>query len=31
MEEVSYTYRKIIWTHETEGKQSEDDWLAPAG
>jgi type VI secretion system secreted protein Hcp len=29
MEECSFTYRKIIWTHETEGKQSEDDWLAP--
>jgi type VI secretion system secreted protein Hcp len=30
MEECSFTYRKIIWTHETEGKQSEDDWLAPS-
>jgi len=30
MEKVSFTYRKIIWTHEVEGKQSEDDWLAPA-
>ena len=30
MEEVAFTYRKIIWTHEAEGKQSEDDWLAPS-
>jgi len=29
MEKASFNYRKIIWTHETEGKQSEDDWLAP--
>ena len=29
MEDISFTYRKIIWTHETEGKQAEDDWLAP--
>ena len=30
MEQVKFTYRKIIWTHEVEGKQSEDDWRAPA-
>ena len=30
MEKVKFTYRKIIWTHEIEGKESEDDWLAPA-
>jgi len=29
MEKACFSYRKIIWTHETEGKQSEDDWLAP--
>lgn len=30
MEAVQFTYRKIIWTHEVDGKESEDDWLAPA-
>ena len=29
MEECAFAYQKIIWTHETEGKQAEDDWLAP--
>lgn len=27
MEKVSFTYSKIMWTHEVEGKASEDDWL----
>ena len=26
MEEVSFTYRKIIWTWEPDGIESEDDW-----
>ncbi len=30
MEELRFTYRKIIWTHEIEGKESEDDWLTTA-
>ncbi|MEE4359010.1 MAG: Hcp family type VI secretion system effector [Desulfococcaceae bacterium] len=30
MEQVSFTYSKIIWSHETESKQAEDDWKAPA-
>lgn len=30
MEEVSFTYSKITWTHHAEGTESEDDWLAPA-
>lgn len=30
MEEVSFTYRKIIWTWEPDGIESEDDWKAPA-
>ncbi|HKB07997.1 MAG TPA: Hcp family type VI secretion system effector [Candidatus Polarisedimenticolia bacterium] len=29
MEECAFAYQKIVWTHETEGKQAEDDWLAP--
>lgn len=30
MEDVSFTYRKIIWTWEVDGIESEDDWKAPA-
>lgn len=30
MEKIAFSYQKIIWTHETEGKQAEDDWLAPS-
>jgi type VI secretion system secreted protein Hcp len=26
MEEVSFTYRKIVWTWEPDGIESEDDW-----
>jgi type VI secretion system secreted protein Hcp len=26
MEDVAYTYRKIIWTWEPDGIESEDDW-----
>lgn len=26
MEDVEFTYRKIIWTHEVDGIESEDDW-----
>ena len=29
MEEVAFTYRKIIWTWEVDGIESEDDWLTP--
>src|SRR4030095_10436251 len=29
MEECAFAYQKIVWTHETEGKQAEDDWRAP--
>jgi type VI secretion system secreted protein Hcp len=31
MEEVSMTYRKIIWTWEPDGVESEDDWQRPQG
>lgn len=30
MEEVSFTYSKIIWSHETASKQAEDDWKTPS-
>lgn len=29
MEEISFTYRKIIWTWEPDGVESEDDWKVP--
>jgi type VI secretion system secreted protein Hcp len=29
METVKFTYRKIIWTWEPEGIESEDDWKVP--
>ena len=29
LEEVSFTYRKITWTHEVGGTTGEDDWRAP--
>jgi len=28
LEDVSFTYRKIIWTHEKAGTEGEDDWRA---
>jgi type VI secretion system secreted protein Hcp len=28
LEDVSFTYRKIIWTHEVAGTEGEDDWRA---
>lgn len=27
MENVSFVYSKISWTHEVAGKESEDDWF----
>jgi type VI secretion system secreted protein Hcp len=29
MEEVSFTYRKIIWRSVKDGVESEDDWSSP--
>ena len=29
LEEVSFTYRKINWTHEAAGTSGADDWRAP--
>ena len=29
MEEVSFTYGKITWSHKTANKEAEDDWKAP--
>lgn len=29
MEDVSFTYEKIIWTWEPDGIESEDSWLMP--
>ena len=29
LEDVSFSYRKIIWTHEVCGTTSQDDWRAP--
>ena len=29
MEEVSFSYTKITWSHKTANKESEDDWRAP--
>ncbi len=28
-EHVSFSYRKIIWTHEVAGTQASDDWRKP--
>jgi type VI protein secretion system component Hcp len=29
MEDVSFTYRRIAWTWEIDGIESEDDWQRP--
>ncbi|MBN0986930.1 MULTISPECIES: Hcp family type VI secretion system effector [Amphritea] len=29
MEDVSFTYRKISWTHEVAGTSGSDDWRVP--
>jgi type VI secretion system secreted protein Hcp len=29
LEDVTFTYRKIIWTHEAGGTEGSDDWRAP--
>ena len=29
MEDVSFRYRKIIWRHEIDSKEGQDDWLVP--
>lgn len=29
LEDVSFSYRKIIWTHEVAGTAGDDDWRAP--
>jgi type VI secretion system secreted protein Hcp len=29
MEDISFVYGKIQWTHEVAGKEAEDDWLSP--
>ncbi len=29
MEDVSFAYEKIIWTHESEGIEHEDLWVTP--
>lgn len=29
MEEISFTYEKIIWTYVTDGIEAEDDWKKP--
>ncbi len=30
MEEIQFTYEKIIWTYEPDGVEAEDDWKNPA-
>ena len=30
MEEVSFTYEKITWTHQVANKEAVDDWKEPA-
>jgi len=30
LEDVSFSYRKIAWTHEIASTSGEDDWRAPA-
>ncbi len=29
MEDIAFTYRKIVWTHEVSGVSGADDWRAP--
>ncbi len=29
MEEVSFSYEKIVWTYEPDGIEAEDDWKTP--
>jgi len=29
LEDVSFTYRKIVWTHEVAGTSGQDDWRVP--
>jgi type VI secretion system secreted protein Hcp len=29
MEEVSFSYEKMVWTYEPDGIEAEDDWNAP--
>ena len=29
MEEVSFSYEKIVWTYEPDGIEAEDDWKSP--
>jgi type VI secretion system secreted protein Hcp len=29
LEDVSFTYRKITWTHEVGGTSGQDDWRSP--
>ena len=29
LEEVAFTYRAISWRHETDKKESQDDWSVP--
>lgn len=31
LEDVSFTYRKITWSHEVAGTSGSDDWRAPRG
>ena len=31
LEEVSFTYRSITWTHEAAGTSGSDDWRSPKG
>lgn len=30
MEEVWFSYEKIVWTYETDGIEAEDDWKHPS-
>jgi type VI secretion system secreted protein Hcp len=29
LEDVSFSYRKIVWTHEIAGTSGDDDWRVP--
>ncbi|SFP18689.1 type VI secretion system effector, Hcp1 family [Pseudomonas sp. NFPP28] len=29
LEDVYFTYRKIVWTHEVSGTSGSDDWRSP--
>jgi len=31
LEHVSFSYRKIVWTHEVAGTSAEDDWRKGVG